>query len=478
MKIESVPQSIEIEQQVLGAILIEPDCLENVNTLLQPSYFFEEKHRIIYQCFIEMNKAETPIDLLTTYEYLKSSKKLSDAGDLKYLTIIAESISSSANVDYLARVVFEKYVGRQIISKCISLVERVNQIGANEDVFDLVSDAESEFSNVTAQIEKLSSEEKPLSDRIEEIFSDLQNRLNEQNSTASLKLTSLPSLNKIIGGIMPKDLIAIYGKEKSTKTTLAHEIAMDIGADQKIPVGIFTFENSKQETDWKSISMRTGIEFNKLRNPKGYSSDSKLTLAEIEQLKKNSMEKFRGSKILICDLILNEFEIASKIRYWKKKFDIKLCVIDYLMLINSIEKFQNRREELNHLSRFFKRLSMKLEIPIILISQSNAEGERAAEAKGLERDSNYFIYVQAGEPGQKIKFNDSSYGSYTYSLNEDEFIVTVRGIRHAKGNRSFITRFQDNRYVEVDTIPRAGLYPQHQEKNPNWYAKEQKEFPI
>lgn len=477
MNLKSIPHSIEVEQQVLGSILIEPECIENVSSLLQPSYFFDEKHRLIYQCFLKMNKAETPIDLLTTYEYLKSSNKLSEAGDLQYLTKVAESISSSANIEYLSRVVFEKYVGRQIINKCVSLVDRASQIGANEDVFDLVSDAEAEFSNITSQFEKLGADEKPLSERLEEIFSDLQQRLTEKESSVSLKLTSLPSLNRIIGGLMPKDLIAIYGKEKSTKTTLAHEIAMDIGADQKIPVGIFTFENSKQETDWKSISMRTGIEFNKLRNPKGYSEESKLTLTEIEELKKQTIYKFKDSRILICDQILNEFEIASKIRYWKKKYGIKLCVIDYLMLINSIEKFSNRREELNHLSRFFKRLAMKLEIPIILISQSNAEGERAAEAKGLERDSNYFIYVQAGEPGQKIKFNDPIYGQYYYTIGEDEFIVTVRGIRHARGNRSFVTKFETNRYVEVDTTPRTDLHPQRNEI-PNWYEKKEEEFPI
>jgi len=267
---------------------------------------------------------------------------------------------------------------------------------------------------------------------------------------------------------MPTDLIGIYGKEKSTKTTLAHEIALDVGADQKKPVCIFTFENSSEETEWKSISMRTGIEFNKLRNPQGYDSSSKLTSEEIEIIKRESFRKLRDAKILICDKILDEYQISNKLRIWKKKYDIKLCVIDYLMLINSIDRFLNRREELNHLSRFFKQLAMRLEIPIILISQSNDAGERAAEAKGLERDSNYFIYVQAGEKGQTIKFNDQLYGQYSYSLDEDEYIVTVRGIRHSKGNRSFITRFSKNRYVEVETKPGKSL---EKENADDWYSR-------
>lgn len=470
--LSNLPANIEAEKSVISSIISEPECLDDIKSILQPEHFFVAKHSVLYKAILELHKQDKPIDQISLFEKLKADDSLSNAGGPTYLGKLVESYSSAANVNFQSTLIFEKYLQRQFIIKCQNFI---NRTGKTEDIFDLISEAEKEIGNINNEFNFAADSEKPLSDRIDEIFDDLEQRIKGEKQVQSLKLRTLPTLNRIIGGIMPTDLIGIYGKEKSTKTSLAHEIALDIGADQGHGVAIFTFENLKNETDWKSISMRTGIEFNKLRNPNGYDYNSRMTLEEAQILRGEAKQKFGKAKIVVCDQILNEYQIANKLRLWKKKHGIKLCVIDYLMLVDSIEKFPNRREELNHLSRFFKQQSMKLEIPIILISQSNEAGERAAEAKGLERDSNYFIYVRAGEKGERVQFNVAGYGSYEYILGDHEFIATVRGIRHTAGNKSFITKFQNNRYVEVDARPPA--LKNDPKQTENWYERKT-EFPI
>lgn len=466
--LNNLPANLDAEKSVISSIICEPECLEDIKSILKPEYFSDTKHSIIYQTFLKLHKEEKPIDQISLFEKLQADDLLTKAGSINYIGDLAESYISAANINFQSKLIFEKFLRRQFIKNCQNLI---NRAGKMEDIFDLLSEAEKEIGNINNEFNFAADDEKPLSERLDSIFDDLELRIKGEKEVESLKLKTLPTLNRIIGGIMPTDLIGIYGKEKSTKTSLAHEIVLDIGADQGHGVAIFTFENLKNETDWKSISMRTGVEFNKLRNPKGYNYSSRMTLEEAQILRDEAKKKFGKAKIIVCDQILNEYQIANKLRLWKKKHGIKLCVIDYLMLVDSIEKFPNRREELNHLSRSFKQLAMKLEIPIILISQSNEAGERAAEAKGLERDSNYFIYVRAGEKGERVSFNVASYGNYEYILNNHEFIATVRGIRHTAGNKSFITKFANNRYVEVDARP-PGLKNEQKQKE-NWYESKE-----
>lgn len=446
MKKNKLLDSSEVEEIIIGSILFSPECFIHVNDILQKEYFIDKRNRIIYQEILDFDSKGKPIDQFLITQKLIDEDKFD--GIAVYINKIQNSAKPS-NIKYYAQILFEKYIRRSLIerAKKIIMVAEDKEI----DVFDLLGEAESHITDINEEIEDSIIDEKPMSDRLGDIFTELEYKINSEAVTDGLRLKSLPTLNNFIGGIMPGDLIGIYGKEKSTKTTLAHEIALDFGVDQQIPVAIFSFEVSGKELDWKSISMRTGIDYFKLRNPKGYSDSTKMSKEELVELKVKVYEQFEKSNLFIFDKIMNEYQIFIKIKQLIRKFGIKLVVIDYLMLLESVKKFKDRRLELNHLSMFFKRTAMKLQIPIILISQANQEGVRVAEAKGLERDSNYFIYVETGKKGQVLEFNDKILGKYNYILNEDEFIVTLRGIRHGKGNRTLVTKFMNNKYVEIDT---------------------------
>lgn len=457
--------STEVEQIILGSILSSPDCYIQICDSIQREYFLDKRNLAIFEEIQRFDSNGTPID-----QYLITQKLMDEEifeGVAKYISQL-QNLAEPSNIKYYSVILLEKYLRRNLIQRANKII--TDSADKEIGVFDLLSEAEAHITDIHEEIEDSFKDDGGLSERIDDIFSELETKINSKQQSEGLSLRTLPTLNNFIGGIMPGDLIGVYGKEKSTKTTIAHEIALDIGVDQNIPAAIFSFEVSRKELEWKSISMRTGTDYFKLRNPKGYSDESKMSLEELEQLKKNTKEIFSNSSLFIFDKIMNEYQIFSKIKQLIKKHGIKLVVIDYLMLLESAKRFKDRRLELNHLSMFFKRAAMRLQIPIILISQSNADGERAAEAKGLERDSNYFIYVEKGKKAERIKFYEKLYGEYEYVLGEDEYLATLRGIRHGRGNRTFITKFENNRYVEVNTKPIFGSHHQEQ-NNHEWFDR-------
>lgn len=446
MKENKLLDSFDVEEIIIGSILFSPKCFIHVNDILQKEYFSDKRSRIIYQEILDLDSQGKPIDqFLITQKLIDENKFDGIAGYISEIQLSAQP----SNIKYYALILLEKYIRRNLIERAKKII--IDAEDKEIDVFDLLSEAEKHITDINQEIEDSFIDEKSMSDRLGDIFTELEDKINSEAVTDGLRLKSLPTLNNFIGGIMPGDLIGIYGKEKSTKSTLAHEIALDIGVDQELPTAIFSFEVSRKELDWKSISMRTGTDYFKLRNPKGYSDSTKMSEEELAELKVKVYDQFEKSNLFIFDKIMNEYQIFIKIKQLIRKFGIKLVVIDYLMLLESAKRFKDRRLELNHLSMFFKRTAMKLQIPIILISQANQEGVRVAEAKGLERDSNYYIYVENGKKGQVLQFNDKILGKYNYTINEDEFIVTLRGIRHGKGNRTFVTKFINNKYVEIDT---------------------------
>lgn len=261
----------------------------------------------------------------------------------------------------------------------------------------------------------------------------------ESDKPLGLELRTLPTMNNIIGGILPTDYIGIYGKEKSSKSSLALEIMLDLCIDQKIPGAIFSFEMSKDLVLMKTLSMRVGIDINHLRNPsKRFLSD-----AEFDEYAKEAARKVHNTQLYLIDDLLNEYEIETKCKKLAEQ-GVKIVLIDYLMLIDSKDRHASIREELNHLSKFFKRMAQRLNIAVMVISQANDTGEREAEAKGLSRDSNYYFYVAELAIGAQIQE-----GETTYLCNgEGEFVVKNRGIRHGKKGSFFITKFVNNKYGE------------------------------
>jgi len=289
---------------------------------------------------------------------------------------------------------------------------------------------------------------------LEDVMDEIIKNRDSENENL-LKFDSLPSINKYVGGINKTDLIGIYGREKSTKTTFAIRMALDVALQGKSAV-IFSYEIDEKEMYQKILSLLTGISQTKIRNPKGFNSETRLTNAELEKLRQE-YKKLQKLNLSIYPAQESELDIQNICRNLAKG-GLDLIIVDYLLLIEAYKKYPNYRERINDLTRFFKLMSNQLHVPVVLISQANETGERAAEGKGLERDSNYFFYIESSEDfqkraGKKIGLYDYQIGDYTYEFQPNDYVVQLRKARHTEGNKCFVVNYSNGKYHERETRP-------------------------
>jgi len=169
----NLPHSIESELNVLSSILIDEKCLNEVRTILKPEHFFESKHQILYSSLLSLSNEDKPIDQVMVYEKLKSDQQLEGAGGLNYISKLTKYYLTSANVGYHSRVIFEKYLSRQLVKKCSTIINRADK---NNDIYDLLSAAEKQIGGINSEFSLIGDDERPLSERLSIIFSDLEER--------------------------------------------------------------------------------------------------------------------------------------------------------------------------------------------------------------------------------------------------------------------------------------------------------------
>jgi replicative DNA helicase len=404
-----------IEEYILNSILEEP-------TLLDKLFMLEGKHFKLfkkeYETMLKIYSEDNTISLVSLDLHNINIPKLNDFIYTEHLAL-----------DY-SKLLFDNYQ-RDFLLKKIKSLETKHYDELKEGLLDAIEITETSY-------EKNNLDDN-LSDLVSPFFNEVQ-RLRDSDEPRGIELKTLPQMNEIIKGILPGDLIGIYGKEKSTKSTLGMEIMLDICIDQKIPGAIFSFEMLKDLLIMKAISMRTGINIYHLRNP----HSSYLSQEKFDNYRSDMLDKVRDTNLFLIDTSMNEVEIERTVKKLARK-GVKIILIDYLMLIRTSGRHNSRRDELNFLSAFFKYLAQKYSIAIVLISQANDSGEREAEAKGLSRDSNYYFYIAKLEIGDNVK--EGGVTSYTCQ-NEDEFVVKNRGIRHGKLGKYFITKFENNIYKD------------------------------
>ncbi len=431
-------QTSEIERELLGEILLDNSIMDNIIHLIKPICFSDNMNSIIFNVMIKMYGAGIPIDELTVYE---NTKKFGYGDQITpaYISKLRADVYSSANADYHAKIILEKYLLRELIERSKKIFKEASK--EKEDVFDLISKAEDEISGITRELQGL-KEDKNLWEEFDLIMDSIEKRYSGLDG-AGLMSSTFPTFNKMTNGIRKNDFVVIYGEDKSGKTSISTQIALDFAINNKIPTGIFSYEMSKEIMYLKALSMRTGIEYRKLRSPK----ESGLTPLEFQEFMNTARDKFKDTKIYVSDEPLDKNRLKAKMKLWKRKFGIGLFVIDYIGLIPVNEKFERRDLAIADLSRFFKLLTKELDSPIIVLSQANDEG-RTAESRALLRDCDFALMIQKPlECGIKnVKRNDG----VLFNFTEDHFLATLTRSRHGRNMTQFVAGYVKNNFVEID----------------------------
>lgn len=433
-----LPAAQDIESSVLGAIILENDCLDKITLIISPKVFFVDVNKIIYSTMIKMYNAGIPIDSITLYEELKSIGKEVNAS---YLSKLTRQVTSSVNAPYHARILVEKWLLRELIKKSTEVIQEVE--AGLEDPFLIHSNAIKNFESILEEF-SINSNEKTLWDEFPDVLNKIEDSVSN-NKEVGLISSSFPSFNKMTSGVKEGDFVTIYGYEKQGKTTLALQLLLDFAIQLKVPVGFFSLEMSKESIYFKSFSLRTGIEYNKLRSPK----INKLTPEDMKEFIPKAVKCFEGTKIYVCDKELEKHRIKAKMKLWKRKFGVKVFVIDYISLIPSSEKYERRDLEIGAISRFFKIAAKELEVTVLMLSQSNKEG-KVAESKALSRDADFVISIK--KPVEHA-MKEIKIGGGTFKFNDNHFLVTLEYSRHGKNLFQFICGYtKSNEFKEIDAI--------------------------
>ena len=361
------PQAVDLEEVVLGAMMIDKKGVDEVIDILHPDVFYKDAHRFIYEAIFKLFESSEPVDLLTVSSQLKKDEKLEIVGGDFYLIRLTQKVASSAHIEFHARIILQKYIQRSLIKISNEIIE--DAYDDSTDVFDLLDNAEAKLYDVTQGNLKRSAE------TAQNLVMQAKKKIEEISNKEGL--SGVPSgfdkVDKLTSGWQPSDLVIIAARPGMGKTALTLSMARNIAVNSEIPVAFFSLEMSSVQLITRLISAETGLSSEKLRT-------GKLEKHEWEQLnvKVKALEK---APLFIDDTpSLSIFDLRAKARRLASQHKIKLIVIDYLQLMTagSSQKGGNREQEISTISRNLKALAKELNVPVIALSQLS----RAVETRG------------------------------------------------------------------------------------------------
>ena len=366
------PQSKELEEAVLGAIMLEKSAFDTVVEILKPECFYAEAHQSIFKAMKSLADKSLPIDLLTVVEELKFKGELELVGGPYYVSKLTNAVVSSANIEAHARIVLQKFIQRELIRISGEIIGDAYE--DTTDVFDLLDDAESKLFEITnnhlrSAFEDINTVLVKTIQRIE----DMRNRDEDITGVPS----GFPSLDKLTYGWQQTDLIVLAARPSVGKTAFALNLARSaaLHPTKPTPVVFFSLEMSSSQLVQRILSAESEIWLEKITR-------GKLEEHEMKQLYKRGIERLSNAPIYIDDTAaLNIFELRAKCRRLKNKHDIGLIIIDYLQLMSGggDNKNGNREQEISKISRDLKGLAKELKVPIIALSQLSREVEKRKE---------------------------------------------------------------------------------------------------
>ncbi|MCP4976306.1 MAG: replicative DNA helicase, partial [Maribacter sp.] len=361
------PQAVDLEEVVLGAMMIDKKGVDEVIDILHPDVFYKDAHQYIYEAIFKLFETSEPVDLLTVSAQLKKDGRLEAVGGDFYLIKLTQKVASSAHIEFHARIILQKFIQRSLIKISNEIIEDAYDDGT--DVFDLLDNAESKLYDVTQGNLKRSAE------TAQNLVIQAKKRIEEIANKEGL--SGIPSgfdkVDRLTSGWQPSDLVIVAARPGMGKTALTLSMARNIAVNSDIPVAFFSLEMSSVQLITRLISSETGLSSEKLRT-------GRLEKHEWEQLnvKVKTLEK---APLFIDDSpSLSIFDLRAKARRLASQHGIKMVIIDYLQLMTAggSQKGGNREQEISTISRNLKALAKELNVPVIALSQLS----RAVETRG------------------------------------------------------------------------------------------------
>lgn len=427
------PQALDLEQAVLGGLMLDKEAYGIVADLLTADSFYAPKHHLIFEAMQHLVQKEEPIDMLTVVEQLKKDEHLEEVGGAVYISELSSKIASTAHLKYHAQIVAQKALARELIRMAASLTEKA--YNESEDVEDLMQEAESSIFEISQR--SMKRDVVQIDPVIREAYARMQKA--RQNDT---NLSGVPSgfkeLDKVTSGWQNSDLIIIAARPAMGKTAFVLSMAKNMAVNFNRPVALFSLEMSNVQLVNRLIMNVCELEGEKIRT-------GRFTPAEWNKLETN-INVLMGAPIYIDDTpSLSVFELRSKARKLVREHKVQCIIIDYLQLMNASGiAFGSREQEVSTISRNLKALAKELDIPVIALSQLNrsVEGRTGTDGKrpqlsdlresgAIEQDADMVCFIHRPE----YYFKQGSEG-YDVSMEGKAEIIVAK---HRNGATKTIT---------------------------------------
>ena len=411
------PQAIDLEEAVLGALMLEKDALTNVIDILKPDTFYKDSHKEIYASIVDLFNNSEPVDLLTVTNHLRKKGKLDLVGGAYYITELTSKVNSAAHIEYHARIIIEKAIKRELI-RIASEVHR-DAYEDTVDVFSLLDRTEQSLFEVSEiNIRKNYADMRSI---MHEAIIELETKKQQADGLTGIP-TGFTALDRVTSGWQKSDLVIIAARPGMGKTAFVVSAMRNAAVDFNKPVAIFSLEMSSIQLVNRLISAEAELESDKIK--KGNLEDY-----EWEQLI-HKTAKLSEAPIFIDDTpALSILELRAKARKLVAQHKVELIIVDYLQLMSGDSSKTgggagNREQEIASISRSLKNIAKELNIPIIALSQLS----RAVEVRGGDKRPQLSDLRESGSIEQDADMVIFLYRPEYYGINADEEGNSVQGV--------------------------------------------------
>lgn len=389
------PQNLEAEQSVLGSLMIDKNAIIKIADLVNEDDFYKNSHGKIYKTMLYLYEHHEPIDLLSLSNRLKETDEIEQVGGQSYLASLANAVPTAANIVHYAKIVAKKSVLRKLIDNASQIIS--NAYDETGEIDKTLDEAEQKIFSVSQK--HIRQDFTPVKPILEEAF-DRIDELHKNKGKLRGVPTGFSDLDNILAGLQKSNLVILGARPSVGKSSLCLDLVRHAATKEKIPVGIFSLEMSKEEVIDRLICAEANIDLWKLRT--GRLSDS----GENDDFSKigHAMGVLSEAPIFVDDTAnINVMEMRTMARRLQAEHGLKMLVIDYLQLMEGRGRTDNRVQEVSEISRSLKGLARELDIPIVALSQLSRGIESRTdqrpklsdlrESGSIEQDADVVLFI-------------------------------------------------------------------------------------
>lgn len=456
------PQALDFEEAVLGAVMVEPDVVDEAVGELQPNCFYDPRHRAIFETIAKMASSHNPIDLLTVSRALKDEGKLEDVGGPVALAAMTQRIGAAARMDYYIKILKQKAIQRELITASYSILKDSYDDSINVD--DLISASESRIYKAVENSAK--KEAQDIGSILADVMNDVEKRQKNIGGVSGVP-SGFGSLDKLTMGWQPSDLVILAARPSVGKTAFALNLCRNAAVDHNRPVAFFSLEMSARQLGMRLMTTESGLSANKL---KGSEKMEDYEWAQLDYQLKN----LNSAPIYVDDTpSLPIMEFRSKVNRLVKSKKVELVIVDYLQLMQGPSDLKGgiREQEVAAISRILKATAKEYNVPIIALSQLSRASVTREGAKGkpqlsdlresgsIEQDADIVMFIHRPDyVGMSENVGDREYTEVIIAKHRNGPVDTIKmlyksdQVRFVEANDTLVGRAEDGTYEAGATL--------------------------